>query len=387
MQEVQRLESLGVLAGGIAHDFNNLLAVILGNAALLESGATSGSPAEGRIQRIQAAARHAEGLTDQMLAYAGKSVSELLPLDLSSLVRETGELLRASVSPTCRLELDLAESLGPVEGDETQLRQVLLNLVINASEALGEAGGSVHIRTARIDADRQVLAQGYGAPERPPGTWLMLEVADDGPGIDGALRSRIFEPFYSTKRSGRGLGLAAVLGIAGAHRGVLTLETAPGEGSVFRLLLPPGRGVHAARDAGASATGSDSCFGRVLVVDDDEGVREVAQAFLERGGFTVESSPGGREALDRLRNGGPPVDAVLLDLAMPGFSGDEVLRALRDEWPELPVVVASGYKRDLAAERVGEDVAFVKKPYDPDALIAALRGALGGDGAAAPALS
>jgi CheY-like chemotaxis protein/two-component sensor histidine kinase len=351
--------------------------VILGNTTLLESLAETDPEAKDRVRRIRAAARHAEALTDQMLAYAGKSVSDLEALDLSRMVRDTEDLLHAAVPKTCRLELELAKDLPPVRGDATRLRQVLVNLVSNAGEALGEQAGRVRVRTASFDADETVLADAHGAGERPEGTWVMLEVSDDGPGMDDELRSRVFEPFFSTRESGRGLGLAAVLGIVSAHGGVLKLDSQPGTGSVFRVLMRPASDVARVADPDPTEPPARDESGVVLVVDDDDAVREVAQALLERGGLRVECSPGGHDALARIR-GGAAVDAVLLDLAMPELSGTDVLRALRRERPDLPVVIASGYKRDLASERLdaGDVFAFVHKPYEPDALVETMRDAL-----------
>jgi PAS domain S-box-containing protein len=377
MQEVQRLESLGVMAGGIAHDFNNLLAVILGNAALLDEDAGDDEELRGRLRRIVAASRHAEALTDQMLAYAGKSVAELVPLDLSALVRQTEDLLRASISKKSALVLELGSDLPAVRGDPTRLRQVLLNLVTNASEAIGEgATGTIRVRTDRVNASCTALADAFGSAERPEGTWALLEVADDGPGIDEALRGRIFEPFFSSKGAGRGLGLAAVLGIARAHGGLVRVNAAEGGGTRIGLLLPPSAPLPAVASATPAEETSPAPPGLVLVVDDDEAVREIAEALLRKGGFRVETAAGGREALARVRAGG--VGALLLDLVMPELSGADVLRILATEQPDLPVVVASGYKRELASDRLGREGAFalVQKPFDPDALCAILRDAL-----------
>jgi two-component system cell cycle sensor histidine kinase/response regulator CckA len=377
MQEAQRLESLGVLAGGIAHDFNNLLAVILGNLAVLREDAERDPDTAERLRRIRAAAHHAEDLTEQMLAYAGHSVAEITPLDLSQLIRDTGELLRASVPKHCRLVFELSDAPQIVEGDTTQLRQVLVNLVLNAAEALGGDPGRVWIRTETRELDAATLADGFGSTERAPGAWITLEVADDGPGMDEGQRRRVFEPFYSTKRSGRGLGLAAVLGIAGAHRGVLRVESAPNRGTVFQLLLPPCEGRPQRVDASDRSRVATPQSGRVLVVDDEEAVREVAQLLLQRGGLQVETAEGGDAALARVRSK-DDLDAVLLDLAMPDRSGADVLRAIRAERPHLPVVIASGYKRDVAGRRSNLEGAFsfVPKPYDPDVLLEALRKAV-----------
>ncbi len=372
VQEVQRLESLGVLAGGIAHDFNNLLAVILGNTALLEDAVPATSDEAARLRRIRAAARHAEALTEQMLTYAGRSVSNQVPVDLSALVRDTQDLLRAAVSPKVVLELRL-EEIPSVAADPTQLRQVLMNLATNASEAIGDRGGTVCVRTRTVEADAHWLVDAFGTADRREGTWVALEVADDGPGMDEALRLRIFEPFYSTKRAGRGLGLAAVVGIAGAHQGLVKLESQPGRGSVFRVLLPPIADKAATQPPLRRADSSPAATGTVLVVDDEEAVREIAQAFLERAGFRTLAATDGDSALAQVREGAK-VDAVLLDLAMPGLSGPETLRGLRALRPDLPIVVTSGYTRDLAVDRVGpgEPFAFVQKPYDAQALLAAL---------------
>ena len=377
MQEAQRLESLGVLAGVIAHDFNNLLAVILGNLTVLPEDADRDPDTAERLRRIRAAAHHAEDLTEQMLAYAGQSVAEMAPLDLSQLIRDTGELLRASVPKQCQLVFELSDAPQFVEGDTTQLRQVLVNLVINAAEALGGNSGRVWIRTESRELDAATLADGFGSTERAPGAWITLEVADDGPGMDEGQRRRVFEPFYSTKRSGRGLGLAAVLGIAGAHRGVLRVESAPNRGTVFQLLLPPSEARPQRVDSSDRSRGAVPQDGRVLVVDDEEAVREVAQLLLQRGGLQVETADGGDAALARVRSK-DDLDAVLLDLAMPDCSGADVLRAIRAERPHLPVVIASGYKRDVAGKRSNLEGAFgfVPKPYDPDVLLEVVREAV-----------
>jgi PAS domain S-box-containing protein len=381
MREVQRLDSLGALAGGIAHDFNNLLAVILGNVRLLED-AGLGESAQRRLRRIHAAAAHAEALTDQMLTYAGRSVTELAPLDLSKLVSDTEDLLRATVADrgrlTLELDLELADAPLIVRGDATQLRQVMLNLVANASEAMaGGSRGRVRVRTALLELDAAELADGVGATERPPGAWVLLEVADDGPGMPAALRERIFEPFFTTRTTGRGLGLSAVLGIATAHGGVLQLDSAPGLGTAFRLLLRPARAHPQAARPDPAVEAGPSRDARILVVDDDEAVREVAQMLLERVGYRVTAAAGAEDALASLA-GGEEVDAVLLDLEMPSVSGAELAGRIRRVRPDLPIVIASGYKRDLATERLGPETTagFVQKPFDPDSLLAAIDTAL-----------
>lgn len=252
-----------------------------------------------------------------------------------------------------------------------------MNLVINAAEALGGDPGRVWIRTETRELDAATLADGFGSSERSPGAWVTLEVADDGPGMDEEQRRRVFEPFYSTKRSGRGLGLAAVLGIAGAHRGVLRVESAPNHGTIFQLLLPPSEARPRRMEDPDPSRSAVPQAGRVLVVDDEEAVREVAQLLLQRGGLQVETVDGGDSALARVRSA-DDLDAVLLDLAMPNRSGADVLRTVRAERPHLPVVIASGYKRDVAGQRTNLEGAFgfVPKPYDPDVLLETLRKAV-----------
>jgi PAS domain S-box-containing protein len=238
MREAERLESLVMLAGGIAHDFNNLLTVILGNARLLRTGLPDDALARTRIAQIEAAAEHAAQLIGQMLAYAGRASLSIKPVDLSRVVEELSDLLFASVPPEARLETELMPRL-VIEGDATQLAQVVLNLVRNAGEALEGRAGSVRVRTGRIQASAETLAEARGAPSLAPGPYVFLEVTDTGTGMDEATRQRVFEPFFSTKFSGRGLGLAAVLGLVTAHRGVITLASDPGHGTTFQVLFPP----------------------------------------------------------------------------------------------------------------------------------------------------
>jgi len=231
MREAQKLESLGVLAGGIAHDFNNLLAVVLGNDALAMSETQPGSRLAKQLERIHSAAKHAKALTSQMLTYSGKASLDLKPLDLSGLVEEMSDLLEASISKKCRLETVLGHGRTVVEGDPTQLRQVILNLVTNASEALGERPGRVTVRTGLMTADGVYLADILGSGELAAGEYVYLEVSDPGEGVDEQTRKRIFEPFFSTKFAGRGLGLASVLGIVRGHHGAIKLVTEPGVGT------------------------------------------------------------------------------------------------------------------------------------------------------------
>jgi PAS domain S-box-containing protein len=379
VENVQRLEGLGVLAGGIAHDLNNLLTAVLGNAALARTP-EGGETAE-FLARIEAAAARASELCAQVMAYAAGSRVEHRPVDLSALVREVSRLLEVTMGPGVTLKLDLAGGMPPVEGDPSQLRQVLMNLVVNASEAVGRGPGEVAVRTGTARVSRQDLADACEGADLAPGDYAFLEVSDTGSGMDAATRERLFEPFFTTKTAGRGLGMSAVRGIVKAHGGALAVTSAVGEGSAFRLLLPPsGRPVPPAppEDAEDGWTGA----GTVLVVDDEQSVREVTCRMLESLGFAVEAAPDGREAVAAFRERPERFVCVLLDLTLPGMDGAEIFRHLREVRADVPVVVISGYGEDEAAARVAGATpsGFLAKPFTPEQLRGTLRATLG-DGA------
>jgi PAS domain S-box-containing protein len=366
--EAQRLESLAMLTGGVAHDFNNLLAVILGNSRMAATDVPLDSPLHLRLARIRAAAEHGAALTEQMLAYSGRSGVALKPLDLSHLVEEVLDLLRASVSQQCRLELDLAPR-APVEGDATQIRQILLNLVTNASESLAGGSGSVRVRTGLIQQSAEDLAGAAGAEHPRPGAYALLEVSDDGEGMDAATQARVFEPFFTTKFSGRGLGLAAVLGIVRMHGGVAQIRSAVGKGSCVRVLLPSSHGGFTASPDGNGRPERRS--GTILVVDDQEDVVEVVQAFLERAGHSVIVAGGGQAAIEIFRDRGQEIDAVLLDLAMPDTGGEEVLLEIRRIRSDVAVIIATGYSAQAASQRLASlgVAGFVRKPFEPEEIL------------------
>jgi PAS domain S-box-containing protein len=372
--EAQRLESLGLVAGGIAHDFNNLLTVILGNGTLALAELPADHALRPRLERMLAAAEHGAGLTEQMLVYAGRAPRVRKPIELSGLVAEMLDLARASLPPGVALRDELGTAVW-VQGDETQLRQVVLNLVANAGEAIGAGAGTVVLRTALGEASAADLLRARGAPGLAPGRCALLEVADDGSGMDAATRERVFEPFFTTKLSGRGLGLAAVLGIVRGHGGRVDVATAPGQGSVFRVWLPAnGATQGAARAAADAAAPAPARAARVLVVDDQEPLLELASEFLARAGYAVETALGGRAGIERIRAAAHDFDAVVLDLAMPELDGEEVGRAVRALRPDLPLLLVSGYDADLAAGRYAwlQPARFLRKPFGRDELAVAL---------------
>ncbi|HZO07740.1 MAG TPA: PAS domain S-box protein [Myxococcota bacterium] len=377
VQQAQRLESLGVLAGGVAHDFNNLLTPILGEAGLaLLDLPPEAAPLRGHLIQIQRAAHRAAALTQQMLAYAGQGEISPEPVDLSALVRELGELLGSAGGRRARLSYELAEDLPQIEADATQLGQVAMNLITNAGEALGDAVGSVVVRTGTVDLPADLAGTLTGA-ELQPGPHVYFEVQDDGGGMDEATRARIFDPFFTTKFTGRGLGLAAALGIVRAHRGAIEIESEPGRGSRLRVLLPAVPARRPAAAEGASDAAAWRSAGTVLVVDDDEGVRAFAVAALGRCGFDVIAAASGSEALELYARRAGEIRAVLLDRTLPGSGGEEVFSAIRRIRPDARVVLMSGYAEEGAAAPFAGPVAgFLRKPFTPEALARELRRAL-----------
>ncbi len=380
MQHAQKLESLGVLAGGIAHDFNNLLVAILGNADLALMDMAANAAERSSIEEIKRAAMRASDLTNQMLAYSGKGQFIIEPVNLNDLVGEMGRLLEVSISKKAILRYDLAEGLPTVEIDASQIRQVVMNLITNASDAIGSASGSISLRTSEVDADRSFLADTYLGESLPEGPYVCLEVSDTGCGMNAETLKRLFEPFYSTKFSGRGLGLAAVLGIVRGHRGGLKVRSELGAGSTFEILIPAVPGVAAvAAAAAAPAALPWQARGVVLVVDDEPSVREVAKIMLTRSGLTVLTAKDGVEATEVFRREGDRIDLVLLDMTMPRMGGDEAYQAMRKMRPDVKVVLTSGYGEKAITDRFALEglAGFIQKPFELEKLMAMIRDILG----------
>lgn len=369
--ESAKLESLGVLAGGIAHDFNNLLTGILGNASMALGALPAQHPARRFLEGVIHAGERASHLTGQMLAYSGKGRFVVQPVDLSEFIDQMLELIRSSVHRTVRLDVDLARGLPPIEADAAQLQQLLMNLVINAAEAVGERPGRVAIRAG---------AHHFEKPpgDLAPGTHVFLEVSDSGSGMDEATRARIFEPFFTTKFVGRGLGLAAVLGIVRGHQAAITVESAPGRGSTFTVVFPPAPARTQPRE-GADQTAERACDirGAILVVDDEEIVRRTARDVLEAHGYPVLLADNGSEAADLFRRMEPEISLVLLDLTMPVMSGQETYRELKAIRPEIPIILSSGYTEADAVSRFeGMQLAgFLQKPFTASQLLEKIRSA------------
>jgi two-component system, cell cycle sensor histidine kinase and response regulator CckA len=376
--QVQKLESLGILAGGVAHDFNNLLVAVMGYAGLAQSEIAPDSPAQLSLRRIEQAAQRAAELTGQMLAYSGKGHFSVGPVHLSRLVEEMADLLLASVSRNAVLRRDFPANLPLIQADATQVRQVVMNLITNASEALSEAGGVITLRTGATEIGESDRTAHYECYDLAPGPYAFLEVSDTGCGMDAVTRAKIFDPFFTTKFTGRGLGLAAVLGIVRGHHGAIRVDSTPGRGTTFRVLFPVAR-ARAERDAPPQpATLPQGEQGTILVVDDEEIVRSLAQTALERAGFRVLVAGDGPAAIELFRQRHAQIDGVVLDLTMPRMGGAEVFRELRAIDSGVRVLLTSGYNEQDATRRFSAaDLAgYIQKPYRPAALVDAVNAAI-----------
>ncbi|MBW2293238.1 MAG: PAS domain S-box protein [Deltaproteobacteria bacterium] len=392
LQHAQKLESLGVLAGGIAHDFNNLLMTILGNADLALDELSPMSPARQNIQEIERASKRAAELAQQMLAYSGKGQFVVEPIDAGLLVEEMAHLLEVSISKKADLKYNFLENLPTFDGDVTQIRQVIMNLITNASEALGEERGVIALSTGVMDCDRAYLdgANDFVAASieepLPEGCYVYLEVTDTGCGMDAQTIERIFDPFFTTKFAGRGLGMSAVLGIVRGHKGALQIRSKVGKGTTFKVLLPANdriadgvaiRGDPEVKDRNWRGNGT------VLIVDDEETVCAVGKQMLERLGFDVLDASDGREALRMFREHAQEIACVLLDLTMPQMDGEEAFREIRNIDPNVPIVLCSGYSEQEATQRFADKglAGFIQKPFSMAALREKLTKVLGSEGA------
>jgi signal transduction histidine kinase len=377
LREAQKLESLGLLAGGVAHDFNNLLVGVIGNASMAKELLPPNNPAIELLDGVTQAGEQAAHLTRQMLAYSGKGRFLVESLNLSALIPEMTGLVRPSISKKIALHLNLEDDLPPVEADRGQVQQVFMNLALNAAEAIGSHDGLISVRTGVEDVDEWYLRLHPAVAALRPGKYVCLEVRDTGCGMDEATMARIFDPFFSTKFTGRGLGLAAVAGILRGHKGAIAVASEPGKGSCFTALLPAAprpAGLRPAAPRDAALQGA----GVVLVVDDEKLVRDMAKRALELHGYTVLVADSGLEALDVLRRHPGDIALVILDLSMPRMSGEEALPEFRKIRPQVKVVVSSGYS-EVEAMTVfkGQRVSgFIQKPYTSRGLAEKVKGCI-----------
>lgn len=375
IQHTQKLESLGVLAGGIAHDFNNILMAILGYADLALLDTEPSSPARGSIEEIERAARNAADLTRQMLAYSGRGKFQITKLDLNMVIREMTHLLEISISKKAVIKYDLIRDLPPIEADPSQIRQIIMNLITNASDAIEDTSGVITITTNRMECDREYLQTAYISDQVHEGSYVYMEVADTGCGMDELTLRKLFDPFFTTKFTGRGLGLSAVLGIVRGHGGTVKVYSEEGKGSSFKVLLPA---VAGEAESGSPANVCDleqPYGGTILMVDDEPSVREVGRSMLQRKGFSVILAGDGREALKIYRKRQDEIDCVILDLTMPHMDGNETFRELRRVNNDVKVIISSGYnEQDVTQRFVGKGLAgFIQKPYRFNELHSKLR--------------
>ncbi|MDG2278806.1 MAG: histidine kinase N-terminal 7TM domain-containing protein [Pseudomonadales bacterium] len=383
MIQSQKLEGLGLLAGGIAHDFNNLLMTILGNTEITREGTADDSPMQGPLADIEAAATTAAELTRQLLSYAGKTTFVTESLNLSSLVRDVSGIISVTIPKNIEIDLQLLEELPLVRGGSAQLRQVLMNLIINASDAIGDQGGKIEIRT------------GIGQPPPQRNTSASIQhgdiardvvhvrVRDSGEGMDAATLTKIFDPFFTTKFAGRGLGLAATRGILDSHEGQLRIETDLGHGSTFTFLLPVEETTRPAARTTDLTTGTKKFANReVLVVDDEAPIRAILSTHLSAFGFEVHVAANGAQALAEVEKRGARLSIVMLDITMSGLSGVEVWSELRKTWTELPIILSSGLPEEALNVLEGWNPTydgFIQKPYTSQRLLEEIRSLLPSD--------
>jgi PAS domain S-box-containing protein len=369
LQQAQKLEGIGVLAGGIAHDFNNLLTGIMGGLSFVKTSLPGDDPAYRMLEIAERSSVRAAELVAQLLAYAGKGKFVVTRFDLSALILEMLPLIAASIPKTVELDLALTPGLPRMEADASQIRQIVMNLIINGAEAIGAEGGTVRVSTGVSDS----------------GTDIFMQVKDSGSGMSETTKAKMFDPFFSTKFTGRGLGLAAVSGIVRGHKGKMQVDSIPGQGTTFRVTFPAERTERPA-DVSRLAEKPPAMVplgsGSILVVDDEPALREMAEVILENSGYTVLAAKDGREAVEIFRKDPRKIAAVLLDMTMPVMGGHEAFRLIREIQPGVPIVMSSGYSEVAAREELGRDAVagFIQKPYTAARLVASIRDAVAHSG-------
>jgi PAS domain S-box-containing protein len=366
MQQAQKLESLGVLAGGIAHDFNNLLMGIMGNAELAMEDISPEHPAHRSLQGIEKASHRCADLSRQMLAYSGKGKFVIYAINLNAMMTEMQDLIESSISKISVLKYDFTENLPSIEADISQMQQVLMNLITNASEALGEKAGMIIVSTGVKDCDRAFLRHTYLDEKLPEGKYVYIEVTDTGCGMDKETQAKIFDPFFTTKFTGRGLGLAALLGIVRGHNGAIQVNSQPDMGASIKVLFPALD--EPVERLPAESKESTQCRngGTVLLVDDEEIILAVGKRMLERSGFVVQTAESGDKAIEAFRQRADEIDCVLLDLSMPYMDGEETFVELRKIRENVRVILSSGYNAKEIEERFADRglAGFISKPYN-----------------------
>jgi len=362
--QAQKLESLGILAGGVAHDFNNILTAIIGNAELAMMRLNPESPVMGHLKQIEKSSTRAADLALQMLAYSGKGRFVVAHIDLNRLIEEMVRMLKVSISKKVLLQMNLQQYLPPVEADASQLRQIIMNLVINASEAIEDKSGVISIATSYEDYKDDHLKSYWRDAPLAEGSYVCLEITDTGCGMSNEIMAKIFDPFFTTKFTGRGLGMAAVQGIVKGHKGAIKVNSEPDKGSTFKILLPAS--TVKLPESDDAETGNDlwQGDGKVLLVDDEKSVRGIGALMLNEMGYTPITACNGEEGIT-VFNQNPDISFVILDLTMPHMDGEQCLQELKKVRPDVKVVMSSGYSEQEVAEKFAcqELAGFIQKPY------------------------
>jgi signal transduction histidine kinase len=369
--QARKIESLGVLSGGVAHDFNNLLVGILSRASLAQTGLDPGSETYGHLNNITLAAERAAGLCDQMLAFSGKGTFESEPLDLNELLQEVEQLLKHTLNENAELEIHLPETIPLFDADSSQICQLAMNLVMNASDSFEEMSGKIKIQSGVIHITEKELNQACFTENLKPGKCIYFEVSDSGCGINEEMINKIFDPFYSTKFTGRGLGLAASIGIVRGHGGAIIVESQEGVGSTFRILFPVSKQALLPKTKVNIPTITGEVDGTILIADDEDVVRNVTKQVLVKAGYQVEMVEDGQKAIDICKDDPSRFVAIILDKTMPGLNGEQTLKELRKLRVDSPVLLTSGYDIDSSKESYETQgfACFVKKPYRPKFLL------------------
>lgn len=372
LRQAQKMESLGVLAGGVAHDFNNLLVAMLGQTSLALAKMRAESPARPHVEKAVNAANRAADLTQKMLAYSGRGHFEVRPLNLNALIEENLHLFEVSIPKNVSLRSELTGNLPLIEADAGQMQQVVMNLIINGAEAIGEHPGRVLVVTGVEEvSEASGRIPQYTAAQLPPGRYVTLEVHDNGGGMDDETKARIFDPFFSTKQTGHGLGLAAVSGIMRGHKGGIRVYSEVGQGTTFKLLFPVSQ-TAPVEVAGDTAVSPDELpTGLILVIDDEAPVREAVTDILEMENIQVLTAANGAEGVALYQQHMAEIALVILDLSMPGINGEETFHRLRRLNPDVKVLLSSGYNQIEATRHFsGKGLAgFMQKPYNVARLI------------------
>jgi two-component system cell cycle sensor histidine kinase/response regulator CckA len=379
IRHVQKLESLGVLAGGIAHDFNNLMMAVTGNIHLARQAAISGECPLHYLDAVDQAANRAADLSEQMLAYSGRGEFRVLPLYLNSMASEISDILSATVSKKARVIFKLDPDLPMILADNTQVRQVVMNLLTNASESLEQNAGTITISTGVLFCSDKYLGTLHRTEKLKVGNYAWIQVDDTGKGMDDALMDKIFDPFFTTKFTGRGLGLSAVLGIMSSHAGALAISSEPGLGSSFRALFPVADTGACPADEPDTTDEEWTASGTALFVDDEPLIRSVGEAMLSDIGFNVIIAIDGLDGLNLFKSNMDAISIVIMDLTMPNIDGDELFREIRKLRNDIPVIISSGYNESEIIARFTDvfPEGFLKKPYTARQLKEKIRALLG----------